>query len=464
MARIDDAIVPEGKTIKEAMKSIDRSGLGIAFVVDSAGKLLGVATDGDVRRAILKGTSLDENIKSIMNNSPITAVAGLPKDELVKTLASRKDVAGRIPVQGTLKVPVLDEDGVLKDVVFVSSEQKGKSLKMKPDLEKKDVLKKILVIGGAGYVGSVLVRQLLEKGYKVKVFDMLLHGDNGIKELYGDPNFEFVSGNVLHIDDVANAMKGADAVVHLAAIVGDPAGKMNPESTIEINYLATKTIVEMCKYYQINRFIFASTCSVYGASSGDVIREGDAVNPVSLYGRTKLESENSILDLAGDNFSPTILRFATVYGMSKRMRFDLVVNVLTAKAVNEGTISIFGGKQWRPLIHVSDFARAVVSCIEAPIEKVGGQVFNVGSNEQNYQMSELGELIRKAIPGTKVNVVKDKEDERSYRVSFDKIRNTLGFTATKTVEDGVHEIKNAFDAGEIGDYRDAKYNNLKPFE
>jgi nucleoside-diphosphate-sugar epimerase len=316
----------------------------------------------------------------------------------------------------------------------------------------------ILIIGGAGYIGSALTGRLLELGYRVRILDLLLYGDEPIQHFYAHPNFELIQGDLRHIDTVVQAAKGADSIVHLGAIVGDPACQLCGDLTVEINLRATRTIAEIGKGFGVRRFIFASTCSVYGASD-EILDERSALNPISLYARTKVESEKVLLGLADASFSPVILRFGTVYGLSGRPRFDLVVNLLTAKAIQDGAVGIVGGLQWRPFVHVKDVAEAIRLALEAPQASVCGQIFNVGSNEQNYRIAEIGTLIGDRVPSARVTKER-KEDDRNYRVSFDKIENVLNFRPAFTIPDGITEIIEAFTSGRLKDYRDPRFNNF----
>lgn len=320
-------------------------------------------------------------------------------------------------------------------------------------------IENVLIIGGAGYIGSALVEQLLELGYRVRVLDLLVYGDDSIARFYGHPDFELIRGDLRKIDTVVQATKGMDAVVHLGAIVGDSACSIDEDTTVEINLRATKMIAEVSKGFGVRRLIFASTCSVYGASD-EFLTERSTLCPLSLYARTKVESEKVLLGLADSSFAPTILRFGTVYGLSGRTRFDLVVNLLTAKAIQEGQAGIFGGKQWRPLVHVKDVARAITLTLQSPAHGVCGQILNVGSNEQNCQIADLGPMIKEMVPSAQV-VVQPQEDNRNYRVRFDKIQNVLGFRPLYTVRDGIQEIIDSFAAGRIVDYRDPRYNNFQ---
>lgn len=320
--------------------------------------------------------------------------------------------------------------------------------------------RRVLVIGGAGYIGSLVLRRLLDQGYHVRLVDALLYGDGAIRDIYEHPNFEFVRGDFRHIETVVRSLVGMEAVIHLGAIVGDPACAIDEDFSTEINLIATRVLAEACKGYGIQRFVFASTCSVYGASDL-TLDERSALNPVSLYARTKIDSEQVLLGMADHAFAPTILRFSTIYGLSPRPRFDLVVNLLTAKAVREGKITVFGGDQWRPFVHVDDAAQAVILALQAPIATVKAEVFNVGSDAQNYTINQIGELIHRLIPSAQLIQQGSDVDKRNYRVSFAKIARVLRFAPQHTVEDGVREIQAALEAGEIEDYYDQAFNNHK---
>lgn len=320
----------------------------------------------------------------------------------------------------------------------------------------------ILVTGGAGYIGSHLTRLLLEKGYRVRVMDKLMFGLDGLKQVLDHPNLEMQEGDILHVEEVVRALDGADAVIHLAGLVGDPACSHNRDATVAINYEATKVMVEVSKYKEVRRFLFASTCSVYGAAENYTLNEGSAVSPVSLYAETNLKSEQVILrGFEGTDLVRGIVRFATVYGASDRMRFDLVVNILTARAVVERKVEIFGGEQWRPNVHVRDAANGLICLLEAPAEKVNGEIFNIGSNEQNYRIAELGEIVSRAIPGTRVVHRREQPDSRSYNVSFDKVRHVLSYCAQFQVEEGIREVEGMLTNGSVEDYREDRYYNVK---
>jgi nucleoside-diphosphate-sugar epimerase len=320
--------------------------------------------------------------------------------------------------------------------------------------------KNVLVIGGAGYIGSALLGKLLDAGYKVRVLDLLLFGVEPIQHLLDHPNLELIEGDFRHLDTVVDAVRGMDVVVHLGAIVGDPACALNELLTIEINLSATRMIAEVAKGSGVGRFVFASTCSVYGTGS-EILDEQSQLNPVSLYACTKMASEWVLNGMSGPNFAPTILRFGTIYGFSGRTRFDLVINLLTAKGFVESQITVFGGDQWRPFVHVEDAANAILKVLAAPPDRVRGQTFNVGSNEQNYTIQKAAELIHGLIPTALLVNKGNDTDLRNYRVSFDKIRSVLSFEPQWTVERGVQQVLSALQSGQITDYRDARYSNVK---
>jgi nucleoside-diphosphate-sugar epimerase len=318
----------------------------------------------------------------------------------------------------------------------------------------------VLIIGGAGYIGSALLPKLLDKGYRVRVLDLLLFGQEPIADVINHPHLEVLQADFRQVEKVVSAMRDVDAVIHLGAIVGDPACALDEELTIQINLMATRMIAEVAKGRGVERFIFASTCSVYGASD-EVLDEHSSLKPVSLYARSKIASERVLMQMTDDCFAPVILRFGTIYGLSGRTRFDLVINLLTAKAVMDGKITVFGGDQWRPFLHVEDAALAVLKALEAPLILVGDQVFNVGCNAQNYEIKQIGSIIHDLVPSAELINEAVDGDRRDYRVNFNKIRSVLGFVPKWTIEQGVQQIIEAINCGAVRDYRDARYSNAR---
>lgn len=315
----------------------------------------------------------------------------------------------------------------------------------------------VAVTGAAGYIGSLLVRRLLDRGYQVRVVERFLYSDLAIRDLLQHPNLSLTIADFRQARGLTKAFEGADTVVHLGAIVGDPACALDEAFTLSTNLEATDLIADLCRTLGVPRLVFASTCSVYGASD-EVLDEESALNPVSLYARSKIAAERLLLDDPDERTAPVVLRFATAYGASYRPRFDLAVNVLTAKAVTEGRATIFGGDQWRPFVHVDDIARALLAAIEAPLGRVARQVFNVGSGEQNHQLRELGGMIKALLPRTVVRTDEQIVDRRNYHVRFDKILAGLHFRAAHTLTDGIAELALAID-GPLRRWQDPTYNN-----
>lgn len=322
---------------------------------------------------------------------------------------------------------------------------------------------RVLVSGGAGYIGSVLVRILLEEGYQVRVLDNLSFGGDAIVDLLDHPNFEFHHGDVRNEDDVRKALTDVESVAHLAAIVGDPACAVDPELTRSINLDGTKMMYTIANEVGVKRFVFASTCSNYGKMSdpNSFVNEESELSPVSLYAETKVEIEKFLLaQNKGNVCVPTCLRFSTVYGLSSRLRFDLTVNEFTKELALGRELVVFGEQFWRPYCHVRDLSRSVKAVFEAPLEKISFEVFNVGDTNENYQKGMIVEEILKVIPEGKVSYVTKNEDPRDYRVSFEKINKTLGFEITTTVPESIKTINHAIQSGVITNPDDQKFKNI----
>jgi nucleoside-diphosphate-sugar epimerase len=321
---------------------------------------------------------------------------------------------------------------------------------------------KVLVTGGAGYIGSILVRRLLEARHDVVVVDRLAFGAGPLRELEGRQDYRLVTGDIRDRPLIESLVRDREAIVHLAAIVGEAACAADPRMATETNFDATRHLAEAAAAAGIPRFVFASTCSVYGTGLADRLNEESALAPTELYAESRVNAELALARITGSRFRPTVLRFGTVYGYSPRTRFDLVVNLLTARALRDHAVSIFGGEQWRPFVHVADVARALHASLEADLDRVGGQTLNVGDNRENYQMKDLGPVLVQEIPGTAVRVVPEVVDKRSYHVVFDKIERLLGFHAGLGVAEGVREVRDAIRSGRIPDPTDRNLVNHRP--
>lgn len=324
-------------------------------------------------------------------------------------------------------------------------------------------MKKVLVTGGAGYIGSVLVRILLNKGFYVRAFDSLKFGGDALYDVAQHPRFEFMKGDLRNPEDVDRALDKMDHVAHLAAIVGDPACSKFSDEANEVNWTASVNLFERAEKAGIKRFVFASTCSNYGKMTDpdSYVDEESELRPVSLYAELKVKFENFILkDKKKSKLCATALRFSTVYGFSPRIRFDLTVNEFTRNVCLTGEQEIWGPQFNRPYCHVDDLARAVMLVLSSPKKKVRANVFNVGDTKENYSKRMLMEEIQKQIPDAKAIYVEKSEDPRDYRVNCDKIKKELGFEITKKVPDGIREITKLMRSGIITDAHSQKFRNI----
>ncbi len=323
----------------------------------------------------------------------------------------------------------------------------------------------ILVTGGAGYVGSVLIRRLLGKGFTVDCLDNLRFGGESLIEVWHNPNFFFHKCDITLYEDIDRIMEKKDffAIVHLAAIVGDPACKKEPELAEKTNWDASVHLLEKSIKHRISKFIFVSTCSNYGKMSdpNGYVDENSSLVPISLYAQLKVKFENLLLDEASrkDSFCPVSLRFATVYGVSPRMRFDLTVNEFTKELALGKELVVYGERFWRPYCHVTDIAKAITEILAADNEKVAYEVFNVGDTSENYTKGMIIDEIRKQISTCRIKNVEKKEDPRDYRVNFDKIKKVLDFNISMRLPDGIRELNEIVGSGIIRDVDDQRYYN-----
>ncbi len=320
---------------------------------------------------------------------------------------------------------------------------------------------KVLIIGGAGYIGSSLTKMLLDNGYKVKIMDIFLFGEDPLEEIKSHENLELYNGDFRKIDDLVIAMDGCQILVHLGGIVGDPACSVDENLTKEVNLTSTKIIGQIAKSSGIRKFIFASSCSVYGAQES-ILTEESETKPLSLYANTKIASEKILNEISDESFSPIFLRFGTVFGFSGRTRFDLVVNLLTANAFFKKQMTVFGKDQIRPFVHVNDAAKSILCAIKSDLYDCPEElVFNIGSNELNVTLGDLAKLIKDKISDAEIIIEEGGDDARNYHVSFDKANRYLNFKADWTLNEGILQVLEKLENGEIVDYTSAKHSNLK---
>lgn len=305
---------------------------------------------------------------------------------------------------------------------------------------------KIFITGGGGYIGSCIVEELLNYGYEIVLYDLFLYGKDIFSNVRNKKNLHFFKGDIRDKNKLKTAMKNTDIVIHLAGIVGDLACSVDEKLSWDINVIGTNIVKDVAKQLKIRRFIFASSCSVYGIAKR-VVSENSKLNPLSIYAQTKVEAEKELLKDKDKDFYPTILRFTTVFGDSLRPRFDLVANLFIAQAYKTGKITVMGGSQWRPFIHVKDIAFAVRLVLESPIEKVNREIFNVGDNLLHLRIIDLAKVAKKVAKFHKnVEIITSANpwDKRNYRVSFKKIHSTINFSAQINLEKGLKEIYRKF--------------------
>ena len=308
---------------------------------------------------------------------------------------------------------------------------------------------RVLVTGGGGYIGSILVLRLLEEGYNVKVLDRFFFGKEALSSVSKNPKLKLIQDDTRYFDP--KILKNIDVVMDLAALSNDPSGELDPKKTMEINFKGRARVARLCKQNGVKQYILASSCSIYGFRNG-LLDEKSPINPLTTYAKANRKAEINAKKLSDDKFTTTMLRFATVFGLSPRMRFDLAVNGMTLGFFKNKQIPIMrNGKQWRPFIHVKDVAEAYVSVIKAPVEKINGEIFNVGSDEQNYQIISLAKEVAKAIDIPFKKQWYGDPDSRSYRISFKKIKDVLKYTTKHTVSDGAREIYTALKKGKTTD-------------
>jgi len=306
----------------------------------------------------------------------------------------------------------------------------------------------ILITGGAGYVGSLVIPELINNGYKVKCLDRFFFGDEFLSQDQFSEKLEMLHDDIRWFD--SKLLDGVDIVLDLAAISNDPAGDLNPGKTFEINHMGRVRVAKLSKEHGVKRYILASSASIYGQQD-QLADEKSSVNPLTAYSKANRNAEIDTLQLNDDNFTVTILRFSSVYGKSPRMRFDTAVNCMVLDLFKNNKIFVRGKSNKRPFIHIKDVVRAYILAIAAKKDKIGGQIFNVGSEDQNYEMGDLANEIRK-ICRTKCEIESsDTNDNRSYFASFKKIQDVLGFDTNYKIADGVKEMYESLKTGELTD-------------
>jgi len=321
----------------------------------------------------------------------------------------------------------------------------------------------VLVTGGAGYVGSVLVPKLLAAGHRVTVLDLYLYGDDVLASSRSNPGLREIKGDLRNIETVRAALEGCDAVIHLACISNDPSFELNPDLGKSINLDSFRPLVRAAKTAGVKRFIYASSSSVYGIKEGVEVTEELPLEPLTDYSRFKAVCERELEEERTPGFTTLTIRPATVCGYSTRQRLDVIVNILTNHAVNLNKVTVMGGDQLRPNIHIDDICDVYLLGLRLPSEQIDGRVYNVG--EKNHSVLALADIVRGIVGSHVQATVAPTNDPRSYHISSEKIARELGFRPKRTIDDAVRDLVGAFAAGKLPDaLNDPRYYNIKTMQ
>ena len=441
-------VYPNAK-IDQIIKLIQISGYNGVFVVTRKNIILGVITDADIRKLILK-KKYKKQLKAsdVMNKKFYSIGEQSTEVDYFKILINSEKVI----------IPILKNKKIINFIHV--NDLKFKKKIIKKELQEK---KKVLIIGGLGFIGSVLTKLLLKKKYKVNILDIKFYGNFLKKSIIKNPNLKIIIGDCFNKKNFSKAVKGCSDVIHLGEIVGDPAANLNTKFSVRNNFENTNFVVSECIKNNIKKFIFASSCSVYGSSELKC-NENSKLNPVSLYAKCKIECENVILSYKSSKFCPTILRLSTVYGDSPRKRFDLVVNRFILMAILKKHISLFGGSSWRPLISVQDVANAFYTVLKAKTDVVKNEIFNVGGQSENYKIIDIIHLIKKSL-NLSFSYTKQIGDKRNYKVSFNKISKILSFKTKDSLQNVIKNLINKYkklnlNPNNINYYNDSKIRKI----
>lgn len=320
---------------------------------------------------------------------------------------------------------------------------------------------RVLVTGGAGYLGSSLIPILLERGHSVRVFDRFCFGEDAVAGVRQHPACEIVRGDIRRLQETPDLLGGIEAIIHLASLSNDPSCDLDHDMTSDVNVESTRELAKKAVQLGVRRFVFGSSCHVYGKGVFDILDEESPANPVSAFGESKLEGERIVLGMRSGFFEPVVARAATLFGWAPRMRFDLAVNFMVATALRNGAIEVMGGGgQWRPVIHVKDAALALAMLAEAPADGVSGQTFNVGHDSLNYRILDLAQHVAETLGSVSIEVPKDDDELRTYRVQFGKIRDVLGFEPRHTVAEGITEVRDGISRTAVDPFAE-EYSNVR---
>jgi nucleoside-diphosphate-sugar epimerase/CBS domain-containing protein len=453
MSNYSKHIINENTKIKDVIKKINDNHIGIIAVQDNNNKFRGILSDSDIRRLIIKGISLKHSIKNYINTNPFHLNSDYNQADVIKLITSKK-----FSELSPGYIPVLKKKKFLKFLSVIELKKENYILKKKVN-NKNNNQNRVLIIGGAGYIGSILSTILAKAKYNVRIYDKFIYTLDHLKSLKAFKNIEIIKGDTRHIDNLFSAFQNIDTVVHLAEFVGDPLCSKNPEKTYEINYLATNIIANLCKTFYIKKYIYISSCSVYGQNkNNNLLNEDSELNPQSIYAQLKLNCEEAIFKNIDEDFNFTVLRLGTVFGLSLRQRFDLVVNLFCYQAIKNKKISIINGNQWRPFVHIKDVAYAIKKVIEDKTAVTKQKVYNVIG--ENITIENLARIFKKF--NNKIELIQKKEiaDLRNYKVSAEKIYTDIKFKPKYNLHKGIKELINFIKKNKIKNINKKKYHNF----
>ena len=436
--------------IIDVLKVFEKNRVNICAVTNKKNEFIGIITLSDIKKAFLKGATSEQKIINFINKKPLIIKGKVNENSISDILSSPKFNNIDPPL-----IPIINIQNKLINIL-----NKNELFNYSQNFLKKDISKskKVLVFGGGGYIGCVLVDMLIKLNFNVTVYDKFIYtSKKSFIKNFENPNLKIIQGDSQNISKIFEAIRKNDIVIHLAEMVGDPLCEKRPKKTYAINYLASMTISNICKNLGISKFIYVSSCSVYG-SNDYLTNETSKINPLSIYAKLKALSEKAIIRNFDKHCKPCILRLGTVYGASFRPRYDLVVNLFAGLLANKKQITIAGGNQWRPFVHVKDVSRAIIKILNSDFKKTDNQIFNIVG--ENLQIKDIGKAIKKINPKANIAFSNNVNDNRNYKSSNNKAKKVLNFKTKYTINDGIKEVIEYTKKNKIKNIFNKKYINI----